>query len=288
MTERSRFWDGTTTGDATDAPYDAGTEFARVLRALLPNGERSANKGGVVFDANGYNDYNATTPGANTARIASGLGWVQGSWHESDANVDFSIPTPSVSTRVDRIVLRKSWSAQTVRLTRIAGTEGSGAPAMTQVFGTTWDVPLWNVSITTGGTITFSNQREYVFGPRTTSNVLGSDTAASGTQAIFIPSLPAGSLWYVSFGVGYTSAGAADTSIGAIIEDANPGNGVIIAHDRLRNSWAYMTGGGIVTIGSTGVLALFIGCNGTSGTLSKHGPLFATGDITYLYGWRIG
>jgi len=159
MTERSRPWDGTTTGDATDAPYDASTEWAELFRAILPRSESSANKGGVVLGATGFSDYNATTPGANTARIASGIGWDYGQWHRSDANVDFTISTPAVSTRVDRIVLRKSWSLQTVRLTRIAGTEGAGAPALTQTAGTTWDVPLWLVSITTGGAITFTDQR---------------------------------------------------------------------------------------------------------------------------------
>lgn len=159
MTERSRPWDGTTTGDATEAAYDAPTEIARVFRATVEGLERSAHKGGVVNGAAGFNDYSSSTPGANTTRIASGIGWNQGTWHESDANVDFTIATPASSTRVDRIVLRKSWSGQTVRLTRIAGTEGAGAPALTQTFGTTWDVPLWQVSITTGAAITYTDDR---------------------------------------------------------------------------------------------------------------------------------
>lgn len=162
MTERSRPWDGTTTGDATDAPYDAGTEWAELLRAGVFGADLATDKGGVLMGATGFGDYAASTPSANTTRVASGLGWVQGTWHRSDANVDVAIPTPSVSTRVDRIVLRKSWAGQTVRITRIAGTEGSGAPAMSQSFGVTWDVPLWNVSITTAGTITYSDQRRGV------------------------------------------------------------------------------------------------------------------------------
>lgn len=159
MTERSRFWDGTTTGDATEAAYDAATEFARVLRALMFGSEQTADKGGVVNGAVGFGDLAATLPGGGICRIASGLAFVQGNWYESDANVDFSIPTPATSTRVDRIVLRKSWAGQTVRLTRIAGTEGAGVPAMTQTFGTTWDIPIVNASITTGGVITLTDTR---------------------------------------------------------------------------------------------------------------------------------
>jgi hypothetical protein len=159
MTERSRPWDGTTTGDATEAPYDAATEWGALFRALVPGFEQSISKGGVVMGASGFNDYVISTPSANVARVAPGRGWNQGTWHENDSNVDITIPTPSVSTRIDRIVLRKSWAAQTVRLTRIAGTEGAGAPALTQSYGITWDVPLWQVGITTGAVITFVDER---------------------------------------------------------------------------------------------------------------------------------
>lgn len=160
MTERSRPWDGTTTGDATDAPYDAATEWARIMRATNPAMEATANKGGVVMGATGFSDLAVSNPSANTARVATGIGWVQGTWYENDANVDVTIATPGTSTRVDRLVLRKSWASQTVRITRIAGTEGAGAPALVQTFGTTWDVPLAQASITTGGVITLTDQRE--------------------------------------------------------------------------------------------------------------------------------
>jgi hypothetical protein len=159
MTERSRPWDGTTTGDAAaEAPYDAGTEFAAIMLAAVFTLKKYANKGGVVFETG--TEYAATSPSANTLRIALGTGWAYGTWHQSDANVDFTIPTPGASTRVDRIVLRKSWSAQTVRLTKIPGVEGAGAPAITQTAGTTWDVPIAQVSITTGGVMTITDQRE--------------------------------------------------------------------------------------------------------------------------------
>jgi hypothetical protein len=160
MTERSRPWDGTTTGDATDAPYDAATEWARIMRATNPAMEATANKGGVVVGATGFNDLTTSSPGANTQRVQTGIAWVQGTWYENDANVDVTIPTPATATRIDRIVLRKSWAGQTIRITRIAGTEGGGAPALVQTFGTTWDVPLYQVSITTGGVMTLTDQRE--------------------------------------------------------------------------------------------------------------------------------
>lgn len=185
MTERSRPWDGTTVGDATEAPYDAATEWGRLFRALSPAGEQSANKGGVVNGASGFNDYTTTSPSANTQRVQTGLGWVQGTWHESDANVDITIPTPATSTRVDRIVLRKSWAGQTIRITRVAGTEGAGVPALTQNYGVTWDVPLYQVSITTGAVMTLTDERVFLAVPAHTH----ASTQQGGTLTISHTSL---------------------------------------------------------------------------------------------------
>lgn len=158
MTENSRPWDGTATGDASDAPYDAPTEFARVLMAIAGTAGL-ANKGAVFSDVGGEL---AVTVGAGEVNVAAGEAIVYGTWYLSDAVVDVAIPMPAGSTRVDRVVLRKSWSGQTVRITRIAGSEGGAAPAMTQTAGTTWDVPLAQVSVTTGGVITITDdEREF-------------------------------------------------------------------------------------------------------------------------------
>lgn len=155
-TETSRFWDGTTTGDATTAPYDAGTEFAAVVSSIS-GAQRMANQGVVLYDD--LSKLAPTAPSANTLRVASGRAIVYGTWYYSDGDVDTSIPTPAAATRIDRIVLRKSWTNQTVRVTRIVGVEGGAAPAMTQSAGTTWDFPICQVSITTGGVMTITDQR---------------------------------------------------------------------------------------------------------------------------------
>lgn len=169
MTERSRFWDGTATGDATEAPYDAATEFAAVMMAMT--GARKLSDRGGVWDGV-LSELAPTSPSANTLRIAAGSAQVYGTWYESDANVDTNIPTPGGATRIDRIVLRKSWASQTVRVTRIAGAEGGSAPNLTQTAGTTWDVPLCQVSITTAGTITITDQRVFLTGASNNYNYL--------------------------------------------------------------------------------------------------------------------
>lgn len=161
VTERSQFWSGTVTGDASIAPYDADTEFARVLRSIAGANAIPTHRSGVFVD-----DLNelAASGGTSPVAIATGRALVDGTWYENDASVNVAIPTPSASTRIDRIVARKSFSAQTIRITRIAGTEGAGAPAITQSAGVTWDMPICQASITTGGIITILDERNFIGG----------------------------------------------------------------------------------------------------------------------------
>jgi len=159
MTERSRFWDGTATGDATIAPYDAGTEFAQVLMSISQANGIPTDRSYVFTD-----ELNELVPtgAASPVSIGTGRALVYGNWYENDSAVSVVIPTPAASTRIDRIVARKGWAAQTVRITRIAGTEGGGAPAITQTAGTTWDMPICQASITTGGVITITDERDFL------------------------------------------------------------------------------------------------------------------------------
>lgn len=122
---------------------------------------RTANLGGVFPDV--LNEL-AVTGTSSPVSTNTGQALVYGVPYFNSTAVTTVIATPAALTRIDRIVLRASWAAQTVRITRIAGTEGAGAPAMTQTPGTTWDIPLATVSITTGGVITVTDAREWVVG----------------------------------------------------------------------------------------------------------------------------
>jgi hypothetical protein len=148
MTEKSYPWGDEVVGDATLAPYsdDFWSDFQRMLYTI----DRKVIGLVPMRDSNllGY------TIGAGKVTIASGEALVDGKFYQNDANVDINLPTPAAATRVDVIVLRKGWTAQTIRLTRVAGTEGAGVPAITQTDGVTWDVPLYTFQITTGGVIT--------------------------------------------------------------------------------------------------------------------------------------
>lgn len=162
MVERSSPWDGTSVGDAVGvAPYDAATEFGAILKMVSDSYLRT-NKGGVCFGEG--NSLNPATVGTSPVTVDTGAALVHGTLYENTTSANVAIPTPAGATRIDLIVLRKSWSAQTVRLTRIAGAEGGAAPAMTQTPSVTWDIPIAQASITTGGAITLTDLREHAFG----------------------------------------------------------------------------------------------------------------------------
>ncbi len=156
MTEKSWPWGGIVTGDASLAPYD-DDEWSDIWRQLF-EWDRTIS---AVFP-NNANELAITSPSANTARVATGMGMCDGKIYETDANVDKTIATPAVSTRVDLIVLQKEFTAQTVRIAVHAGVEGAGAPTETQTDGTTWETVIAEVSITTGGAITITDRRVFI------------------------------------------------------------------------------------------------------------------------------
>lgn len=158
MAERSIAWTTNATGDGTSGGYSAANWQNMNLKMFITNPATE----GVLY---GIGNNLAVSGSASPVAVNTGSGIVYGIWYENDASVNVTIPTPASLTRIDRIVLRASWSAQTVRITRIAGTEGGGAPALTQSAGTTWDIPLAQVSITTGGVITLTDQRTWIKHP---------------------------------------------------------------------------------------------------------------------------
>lgn len=99
---------------------------------------------------------------ASPINIGTGAACVYGFHYWNTSNVSTAIPTPSSATRRDLIVLEADWSARTVRLARVAGTEGAAAPAVTQTDGVTWQILLAQCNITTGGAITVVDYRNYL------------------------------------------------------------------------------------------------------------------------------
>jgi hypothetical protein len=178
-------WDGTSVGDAVTSPYDAAVEWAE-LNNFLSGATGLTDRSGVV---RGYQNELAVTGAVSPVSMNTGGAIVQGTKYKNDAAVSITVPTPAASTRIDRIILRKSVAAQTVRAVRLAGVEGGAAPALTQVGGTTWEASLYQVSITTGGVITLTDER--VFCPSSAVQELFERTLAAAASEIDITGIPA-------------------------------------------------------------------------------------------------
>lgn len=156
MTEISRFWDGHITGDASVAPYDAATEFSRVLASLAGGG--SGNMGGV-FPGEG-SELEVTGTGTPLS-VAAGAALVYGTWYQNSAAYSLACPIPA-GLREDLVVLEKDWDAQTVRIKLQQGVDGGAAATLQQTgpgTGTVWQIPLAR-AYNNAGTITVYQARQ--------------------------------------------------------------------------------------------------------------------------------
>lgn len=163
MTQNSRFWNGTTVGDASEAPYDAPDEFAAVLRSL--NGANAnSHRSGVCRGE--LNELAVTAAGGvSPISVNTGRAFVHGTWFENDAAASFNIDaTPATQSRIDLVVLRKTWATQQVRLAILKGTDAvvPVAPTPTQSAGVTWEFPIYQITIVPAGTLTIDDVRQYV------------------------------------------------------------------------------------------------------------------------------
>ncbi|MBU0493656.1 MAG: hypothetical protein KKB13_17560, partial [Chloroflexi bacterium] len=129
--QSSQPWGGVATGDA--GPYD--DDDWSDMYAILFTADR-ATQGVISTTQSSYAGLLAvTSPNSVTVRTASGAAVVDGKFYWSDGNVDQTIVVPGSGSNYYRIVLRKSWSAQTVRNT-LVGPETGSYPSLTQTDGT--------------------------------------------------------------------------------------------------------------------------------------------------------
>ncbi len=156
MSEKSWWWStGAATGDSpTNYTQVDLSEISKILAAC----------NGFEGVAPGYLNSLAITGATSPISMDTGAALVDGRQYKNDAALSITIPTPVTYSRIDRIVLRASWgTTYTVRAYRIAGTEAASpvAPAITQNSGTTYDIKLYQVLITTGGVITLTDERVF-------------------------------------------------------------------------------------------------------------------------------
>lgn len=146
-------WNGTITGDA--GPYDQ--EDLKLMYSLFiaSTSIATGNMSGVLHSELYPGNLEAPSPGGGVSPVIvnEGVAVVDGTAYYNTADISVAIPNPAAATRYDYIVLRKDWVLQTIRVTRIAGAEGAGLPALTQTDGDKWDFPLVSFSIAVGGAL---------------------------------------------------------------------------------------------------------------------------------------
>lgn len=158
MAEFSLFWNGTTTGDASAAPYDANTEYANWVRQTIGLGNTRANAGVVLGNGSEATQLDSlqvteNSPAGMSVLLNIGNAIVHGSTYDNDSALTLSIAANgSGSARIDTIVLRKSWNSQTVRAAVLAGTPAGSPvpPSLTQSDGTTWEIAIADIAVANG------------------------------------------------------------------------------------------------------------------------------------------
>ena len=157
MSQDSLFWTTNGTGDGASGGY-THTELKQWLWQTFGGGN---NQGPLT---NYLNELEVTAAGgsASPVTIDTGAAYVRGIPYWNTSAGTKNISTPAVSTRIDRIVVKADWTAQTVRFDIHAGSEGGTAPPLTQTDEVIWEIPLAQVSITTGGEITVTDDREFL------------------------------------------------------------------------------------------------------------------------------
>jgi hypothetical protein len=131
MTQTSLFWTTSGSGDGALSGYTPERIWS-LFRALSFGGDGVARSADLPV-----------TLASGTATVAAGAALVAGIPYTNDANVAIAIAAATAQNRIDRVVLRATWNAQTVRAVRKAGTEGSlTPPTLTQQRGGTYEIPL--------------------------------------------------------------------------------------------------------------------------------------------------
>lgn len=164
MAEKSMLWSAPTSGDGSSSYTE--DETTRLFRAVFG----ALGKGGVIL---GYDNELAVSGTSSPVSVNTGAAFVYGYFYWNTASVSVTVPTPVLGTTLHKIILRADWSAKTVRIARIAGSDGSPVPpSVTQNPGVIYEIPLAEISITTGGVITVTDSRSFAhFGSKVNANM---------------------------------------------------------------------------------------------------------------------
>lgn len=154
MTQYGAPFDGILTGDATVAPYSS-TEWARIWKLQHGAGASFQNYG--VFEGSGGGVYpplfvNAKSPVSTNIEVEIGAAQVNGHFYETTAVETFVVgANASGNARIDTVILRLDYVANTIRLALKQGTPaGSPVAPVMQQDAVIWEIPLADIAVANG------------------------------------------------------------------------------------------------------------------------------------------
>lgn len=160
MSEFSYYHNGAAAGDAIEAPYSSEL-YTKVESLLNSSGES------VVFPLNSKiatytSELLCTRSGAGVIRVQTGAAMVGGILFTNSANVDLNIvANNSIYARMDRVIIRVDWTAQTARVAIKTGRPAllPEPPELTQIVGDVYEMSLCRYYLASGATdVAFANE----------------------------------------------------------------------------------------------------------------------------------
>ena len=109
---------------------------------------------GVAGDASGASTLNVTTTTGLGLSVAAGFAVIRGFAYQNTSAVALTVDTANSQPRVDTVVLRLDPSANTIVAAVKKGTAAASpsAPALTQIAGGVWEMPLADVYLSANAT----------------------------------------------------------------------------------------------------------------------------------------
>lgn len=222
MAEQSLFWQTNGTGHGPAGGYSQQRLYDWLRKIFITDVEASE---GVLANVGGQLTVTGT---ASPLSCSDGAGVGYGFFYENTSSKNLTVTTPSIGVTGGRVNLRVDWTAQTATVVAIRSADGTPAfPALVQSAGSTWDVPLYTFSITTGGVITLTDVRSFChFATKIASNMI--DAGAVDNAAI-------------RDGAGVSVIGRSANSTGDVADIAAGANDRILARVSNALSWVQLT-----------------------------------------------
>lgn len=245
MTQTSSPWDGLLVGDAADAPYTAN-EWARLWAKLSGmNPTLLPNYGVLAATGDGtYPPLFTRAVSGATIETQIGAALVNGKLYENTAAVTLTVgANASGNARIDTVVLRVDYTAQTTRLVLKQGTPAASParPSLTQS-ASIWEIPLADVAVANGfssiAQTDITDRRRFVntsyAGWQSVTYPVGTNPADDyansasilANTAIAVPFIVTGNMLLDQLNVLSTVTVNSAINWGVYVEDVNDGAGV--------------------------------------------------------------